>query len=93
MSVPVSLGEVRQFLRLDDETDDALLGGLVRAATEMAEAWLGEPLAENWNDVPEGVRLGVLRLVASFHAARDVAGGASPDELTAVFAPWRRMRL
>jgi hypothetical protein len=93
VSAPVSLGEVRQFLRLDDEADDALLSGLVMAATEVAEAWLGEPLAADWNAVPEGVRLGVLRLVASFHAARDGAAGAAPESVAACLMPWRRMRL
>ncbi len=94
LSVPVSLGELRQFLRLDGDGDDALLAGLARAATEMAEVWLGEALAPNWNDIPEGVRLGVLRLVASLYAGRDAAPGAAlPDAVAACLAPWRRMRL
>lgn len=92
-SGPVSLGEVRQFLRLDDAGEDALLSALVGAATEVAEAWLGEPLAADWNAVPEGVRVGVLQLVGRLYAGRDGLPKGELEAVAASLAPWRRLRL
>ena len=50
-------------------------------------------LAVDMNDVPEPVRQGVLRLVAHLFAARDGAGEAPPAAVTALWRPYRRMRL
>lgn len=38
---PVGVDEVKAHLRLDDGHEDALIAGLVRAATDMAEAFTG----------------------------------------------------
>jgi len=43
---PVALGELKAFLRIEDASDDALLAGLLRAATETVEAMLGVLLLE-----------------------------------------------
>jgi uncharacterized phiE125 gp8 family phage protein len=45
------------------------------------------------NDVPEPIRQGVLRLVASLFADRDGDGGDIPAAVTALWRPYRRMRL
>jgi uncharacterized phiE125 gp8 family phage protein len=45
------------------------------------------------NDVPEPIRQGVLRLVASLFADRDGDGGDIPAAVTALWRPYRRMRV
>ena len=50
-------------------------------------------LAADENDVPEPIRHGVLRLVAHLYSTRDGAGGEPPAAVTALWRPYRRMRL
>ena len=46
MSAPVSLAEVKAYLRVDGAEDDALLAGLVRAASGLCEAFIGQVLID-----------------------------------------------
>lgn len=51
-------------------------------------------MAESENGVPEPIRQGVLRLIAHLFTARDgAAGGEPPAAVTALWRPYRRMRL
>lgn len=50
-------------------------------------------MAADQNGVPEPIRQGVLRLVAHLFAARDGGGDAPPAAVTALWRPYRRMRL
>lgn len=50
-------------------------------------------MAENENDVPEPIRQGILRLVAHLFTARDGSGGDPPAAVTALWRPYRRMRV
>lgn len=50
-------------------------------------------IAGQANDVPEPIRQGVLRLVAHLFSSRDGAGGDPPAAVTALWRPYRRMRL
>lgn len=50
-------------------------------------------IAEEENGVPEPIRHGVLRLVAHLFASRDDDGGEPPAAVTALWRPYRRMRL
>ncbi len=160
------LEELKAFLRIEDSTEDGLLAGLLRAATEAVEAWLGwlliaremtqreavaaaavrlratpvqallavtnagdgaviadaaleisrfgvgcvslagvdegaqvivryrAGLAEDWNGLPEPVRLGVLRAAAHFYAHRDGAeDGGLPPAVARLVSPWRVKRM
>ncbi|MEO7750897.1 MAG: head-tail connector protein, partial [Sphingomicrobium sp.] len=49
--------------------------------------------AEDENGVPEPIRQGVLRLTAHLFSARDGAGGEPPAAVTALWRPYRRLRL
>ena len=52
-------------------------------------------LAPGWNGLPESLRHGVIRLAAHQHRARE-SGSADPvppAAVTALWRPWRRMRL
>jgi uncharacterized phiE125 gp8 family phage protein len=51
-------------------------------------------LATEWTALPEALRQGVARLVAHLFTHRDTAdGGGPPAAVTALWRPWRRMRL
>lgn len=50
-------------------------------------------LADSVNDAPEPIRQGVLRLVAHLFNMRDGEGGEPPAAVTALWRPYRRMRL
>lgn len=50
-------------------------------------------LADDQNGVPEPLRQGVLRLVAHLFTARDGDGGEPPAAVTALWRPYRRLRL
>lgn len=50
-------------------------------------------LASSPNGVPEPIRHGVLRLVAHLFSVRDGEGGEIPAAVTALWRPYRRMRM
>lgn len=50
-------------------------------------------LADDPNGVPEPLRQGILRLVAHLFVSRDGDGGDPPAAVTALWRPYRRMRL
>lgn len=51
-------------------------------------------LAASWAELPEGFRLGILRLVGHLYAHRDAADDKGPPEaVAALLRPWRRMKL
>lgn len=166
---PVSLNEVKAFLRIAHQEEDALIAGLVRSAADVCEAFTGCALIERavaetvaaggawvrlgagpvraiesvvalaadgaeaalpadayaidvdahgagWvraaapgvkrvrvryrvglagdpNGVPEALRQGTVRLAAHLYAQRGEVGGAPPAAVTALWRPWRQVRL
>jgi uncharacterized phiE125 gp8 family phage protein len=51
-------------------------------------------LATEWSEVPEPLRQGVVRLAAHLYTHRAASDGAGPPAaVTALWRPWRRMRL
>lgn len=60
----VALAELKTFLRLEDDREDALLAGLLRAATETVEAMLGQLLFERDVEERGAVKKGRLKLLA-----------------------------
>jgi uncharacterized phiE125 gp8 family phage protein len=51
-------------------------------------------IAENWSELPEALRLAILRLTGHFYANRDGGDDAGPPAaIAALLRPWRRMRL
>jgi uncharacterized phiE125 gp8 family phage protein len=59
-----ALGELKAFLRIEDSAEDALLAGLLRAATETVEAMLGLLLFEREVEERGPVQAGSLALTA-----------------------------
>lgn len=51
-------------------------------------------IAADWAELPEALRHGVVRLAAHLYGARDRADeSAPPAAVTALWRPWRRLRL
>jgi uncharacterized phiE125 gp8 family phage protein len=50
-------------------------------------------MAEDLNGLPESVRHGIVRLAAEHHAARGGEVATPPAIVSALWRPWRRMRL
>lgn len=66
---------------------DAMCAGPVAVSYEAG-------LTEGWADLPEALRLGVLRLAGYLHGRRDAAEDAGPPAaVAALLKPWRRFRL
>lgn len=63
-------------------------GGARRVRVSASAGMAGGP-----NDVPEPLRHGILRLVGHLFASRDGDGGEPPAAVTALWRPYRRMRL
>jgi len=47
----------------------------------------------SWNDVPEGLRQGMLMLAAALYEAREGEGEGLPAGVWALWSPYRRVRL
>jgi uncharacterized phiE125 gp8 family phage protein len=166
MALPaVTISEAQAYVRVETGEEEALLAGLIRTASALCEAFLGQvvvargftvdvPASACWqrldtgpvqsietveaagvalpsgsyavdidargdgwvrvldagdatrvrvsgtaglavdeNGVPEPIRQGVLRLVAHLFTARDGDAGEPPAAVTALWRPYRRMRL
>ena len=66
---PVSLNEARGWLRLGATVDDAVVAGLVRAATNICEAFIGQWLIVRAVEERLPIGAGIVRL-----SARPVVG-------------------
>ena len=97
----VSLGEVKAFLRIETDAEDALIAGFIRTGTALCEAFIGaallggvEAMATDWNGIPEPLRQGIIRLAAHLFTHRDAAdAGPPPTAVAALWRPWRRLRM
>ncbi|CAA9494112.1 MAG: hypothetical protein AVDCRST_MAG91-704 [uncultured Sphingomonadaceae bacterium] len=50
-------------------------------------------LAANWESVPDALRHGVVRLATHLFMQREEAASRPPAAVTALWRPWRRMRI
>lgn len=73
--------------------------GRVRLPTLPSEARVAvrftAGLAPEWDDLPDALRHGLIRLAAHQHRERETAGSAPlpPASVAALWRPWRRVRL
>lgn len=61
-------------------------GGRVRVAYRAG-------IADDGAGVPDGIRHGIVRLAGEYYARRDGLEGQPPAAVSALWRPWRRMRL
>lgn len=67
---------------------------LVRVPDARAAVRFRAGLGADWNDVPEPLRAGIVRLVSHLFSHRDAAdAGPPPAAVAALWRPWRRMSL
>jgi uncharacterized phiE125 gp8 family phage protein len=88
-------GSVVALLAHEYEVDiDSRGDGWVKVAGEGRVRVRGRAgLASDANGVPEPLRQGIVRLTAHLFANRDGEGGEPPAAVTALWRPYRRMRL
>lgn len=84
---PVSLDEVRGWLRLGAATDDAVIAQLIRAATNVCEAFIGQWLIARTVVEIVPVRAGDVRLSARPVTAVDGVSLIAADGGEAALAP------
>ncbi|MFQ3594899.1 MAG: head-tail connector protein [Sphingomonadaceae bacterium] len=85
------LAEVRNYLRIESEADDAVLAGLIQAATGLVEAWIGRLLLQREVSEVATPSCAVVPLTASPVAAVQMVFRIDGDEEVPL-APsdWRR---
>lgn len=76
-----------------DSSGDGWVRGPVRGEAARLRVSGTAGISEDENCVPEPIRQGVLRLVAHLFAVRDGPGGEPPAAVTALWRPYRRLRL
>lgn len=77
-----------------DSNGDGHFRVMQPGAAGRAEVTYTAGIAASWADLPEALRLGILRLTGHFHLHRDAPDDAGPPAaVTALLAPYRRMQL
>lgn len=77
-----------------DSNGDGWIRLLRSPSTRLVAATYEAGLSAEWSGVPEAIRQGVVRLAAHLFANRDRAEAPPPPAaVTALWRPWRRMRL
>lgn len=77
-ALPVALAELKAFLRISVNDEDALLAGLVRAAAELCEAFIGRALIERV--VEDVVAAATVRIRLGAGPVRTIDSVATLDE-------------
>lgn len=88
-ALPISDGSCAAEI---DPTDGSLLAAYSGCAPRIQVSGMAG-IASDENEAPEPIRQGVLRLVAHLYTSRDGNGGEPPAAVTALWRPYRRMRL
>lgn len=77
-ALPVALAELKSFLRISVSDEDALLAGLVRAAADLCEVFIGRALIER--SVEEVAAAATVRIRLGAGPVRAIDNVASLDE-------------
>lgn len=76
-----------------DAQGDGWVRVIAPAGTGRVRVTATAGLARGANEIPEPLRHGILRLIGHLFANRDGDGGEPPAAVTALWRPYRRMRL
>lgn len=88
--VPLADGELESQIDFCGDGWVRISGGAAARAVLSVEAGL----AAEWNDLPEPLRQGIVRLTAHLYTRRDDPRDAGPPAaIAALWRPWCRMRL
>ena len=87
------LGELKQWLAISTASEDALLLRLLETAWQICLQFTGIA-ATQWTELDEALRHGIVRFAANQYRERDAgAGEPLPAAITALWRPWRMVRL
>ena len=91
---PLSLNEARSWLRLGASVDDAVVAGLIRAASNICESFVGQWLIVRAAEEIVPAKAGEIRLAIRPVAGIDAVTLIAPDgSESAVAEPGRRLRI
>ena len=86
----ISLQETKEFLRVDDDTEDALISSLIVTAKVLVEDVLRRPLAD-FDRIPEPILQAMLIVIATLYEERQVSKDKSGVSVTDTLDMIRRM--
>ena len=86
----ISLQETKEFLRVDDDTEDALISSLIVTAKVLVEDVLRRPLAD-FDRIPEPILQAMLIVTATLYEERQVSKDTSGVSVTDTLDMIRRM--
>ena len=72
MSALLTLQEVKNFLRIDCDEDDALLSSLIITSKNLVEDIIRSPIIEI-DTLPEPIKQAMLILIATLHEERQIS--------------------
>ncbi|MCX7781931.1 MAG: head-tail connector protein [Negativicutes bacterium] len=84
MAEPLTLTEIKDYLRIDGEKEDTLLTALLSAAISHSENYLQAPLP---SEAPTPVKQALLILIGHFYEQR--AGEDIPNVVYVLLSPYR----
>ena len=84
MAEPLTLTEIKEYLRIDGEEEDSLLTALLSAAISHSENYLQAPLP---TEVPTPVKQALLILIGHFYEQR--AGEDIPNVVYVLLSSYR----
>ena len=84
MAEPLTLAEIKEYLRIDGEEENSLLTALLSAALSHLENYLQAPLP---SETPTPVKQALLILIGHFYEQR--AGEDIPNVVYVLLSPYR----
>ncbi len=84
MAEPLTLTEIKEYLRIDGEEENSLLTALLSAAIAHSENYLQAPLP---SETPTPVKQALLILIGHFYEQR--AGEYIPNVVYVLLSPYR----
>ena len=84
MAEPLTLTEIKEYLRIDDEEENSLLTALLSAAISHSENYLQAPLP---SETPTPIKQALLILIGHFYEQR--AGEDIPNVVYVLLSPYR----
>jgi len=84
MAEPLTLAEIKEYLRIDGEEENSLLTALLSAALSHSENYLQAPLP---SETPTPVKQALLILIGHFYEQR--AGEDIPNVVYVLLSPYR----
>ena len=84
MAEPLTLTEIKEYLRIDGEEENSLLTALLSAALSHSENYLQAPLP---SETPTPVKQAMLILIGHFYEQR--AGEDIPNVVYVLLSPYR----